>query len=120
MRGSDGVPECVGLIAFGNKAGNGTELWLFTALDVNGVVAQKRPELEAQLQATLNVIPAYRTNSNGGATSDLATAHPISQLLGLSIGLVKKMHPALVAGLGKAGLATRYEMCAPTLRHPGS
>ena len=27
--------------------------------DVNGVVAQKRPELEAELQATLNVIPGY-------------------------------------------------------------
>jgi PAS domain S-box-containing protein len=58
MRGSDGAPECVELIAFGHKAGDGTELWLFTGLDVNGVAAQKSPELEAQLQATLNVIPA--------------------------------------------------------------
>jgi PAS domain S-box-containing protein len=59
MRGSDDVPKCVELIAFGHKAGDGTELWLFTALSVNGVAAQKRPELEAQIQATLNVIPAY-------------------------------------------------------------
>jgi PAS domain S-box-containing protein len=59
MRGSDGVPECVELIAFGHKAGNDSELWLFTALDVDGVAAQKRPQLETQLQATLNVIPAY-------------------------------------------------------------
>ncbi len=59
MRGSDGAPECVELIAFCHKAGDGAELWLFTGLDVNGVAAQKRPELEAQLQATLNVIPAY-------------------------------------------------------------
>jgi PAS domain S-box-containing protein len=58
MRGSDGAPECVELIAFGHKAGDGTELWLFTGLDVNGVAAQKRPEFEAQLQTTLNVIPA--------------------------------------------------------------
>jgi len=43
----------------GKGHGDGTELWLFTGLDVNGVAAQKRPELEAQIQATLNVIPAY-------------------------------------------------------------
>jgi PAS domain S-box-containing protein len=59
MRGSDGAPKWVELIAFGHKAGDGAELWLFTGLDVNGVGAEKRPELEAQLQATLNVIPAY-------------------------------------------------------------
>jgi len=75
----------------------------------------KFPEVTTFLQ-----LPGIGTNSSGGAMSDLATARPISQLLGLSIGLVKKMHPALVAGLGKAGLATRYEMCAPTSRHPGS
>ena len=59
MRGSDDVPKCVELIAFGHKAGDDPELWLFSALDVNGVTARKRPELEAQLRATLNVIPAY-------------------------------------------------------------
>src|SRR5271154_1354674 len=59
MRGTDGAPEWVELIAFGHKAGDGTELWLFTGSDVNGVAAQKRPELEAQIQATLNVIPAH-------------------------------------------------------------
>jgi PAS domain S-box-containing protein len=59
MRGSDGAPECVELIAFGHKAGDGTELWLFNGLDVKSIAAQKRPELEAQIQATLNVIPAY-------------------------------------------------------------
>ena len=59
MRGSDDIPKCVELIAFGHKAGDGPELWLFSALDVNGVAEQKHPELEAQLQATLNVIPAY-------------------------------------------------------------
>ena len=59
MRGSNGASACVELIAFGHKGGDGTELWLFTGLDVNGGAAQKRPEIEAQLQATLNVIPAY-------------------------------------------------------------
>ena len=38
VRRSDGVPERVELIAFGHKAGNDAELWLFTALDVNGGV----------------------------------------------------------------------------------
>src|SRR5579864_9177312 len=59
MRRSDGAPKCVELIAFGHKAGDGTEQWLFTGFDVNGVADQQRPELEAQIQATLNVIPAY-------------------------------------------------------------
>jgi PAS domain S-box-containing protein len=59
MRGSDDVPKCVDLFAFGHKAGDGAELWLFTGVDLDGVAAQKRPELEAQIQATLNVIPAY-------------------------------------------------------------
>jgi len=59
MRGSDGAPQYVELIAFGHKAGDNTELWLFTGLGVNGVAGQKRSELETQLQATLNVIPAY-------------------------------------------------------------
>jgi PAS domain S-box-containing protein len=59
MGGSDGARKCVELIAFGHKGGDDTELWLFTGLDVNGVAAQKRSEFEAQLQATLKVIPAY-------------------------------------------------------------
>jgi len=59
MRGSDDVPKWVELIAFGHKAGDNPELWLFSALEVNGVPAQELPELEAQIQATLNVIPAY-------------------------------------------------------------
>ncbi len=59
MQGSDDVPKCVELIAFGHKAGDGMELWLFTGLNAKSIAAQKRPELEAQIQATLNVIPAY-------------------------------------------------------------
>jgi PAS domain S-box-containing protein len=59
VRGSEGVPEYIDLIAFGHKAGDDTELWLFTGLDVSGVAAPEHPQFEAQLQATLNVLPAY-------------------------------------------------------------
>jgi len=59
MRGSDRVPKCVELIAFGHKAGHDTELWLFTGLDVKSLAAQECSELESQLRATLNVIPTY-------------------------------------------------------------
>src|SRR5216684_3457303 len=58
LRGFDGVPATVELIAFGHTLNDGTELWLFTALHVHGAT-QQYPLLEAQLQATLNVIPAY-------------------------------------------------------------
>jgi PAS domain S-box-containing protein len=59
MRGSDGAPQSVELIAFGHKSGDDAELWLFTGLDVTGVAAPERTQFEAQLQATLNVLPAY-------------------------------------------------------------
>jgi PAS domain S-box-containing protein len=58
LRGFDGVPATVELIAFGHTLNDGTELWLFTGLHVHGTT-QQYPRLEAQLQATLNVIPAY-------------------------------------------------------------
>jgi PAS domain S-box-containing protein len=58
LLGFDGVPATVELIAFGRTLNDGTELWLFTGLHVHGA-AQQYPRLEAQLQATLNVIPAY-------------------------------------------------------------
>jgi PAS domain S-box-containing protein len=54
MRAFDGLPVTVELIAFGNGAG----LWMFTALHLHGTM-QQHPKLEAQLQATLNVIPAH-------------------------------------------------------------
>jgi PAS domain S-box-containing protein len=40
MRGRDDAPKCVELIAFGHKAGDGPELWLFTGLDVKSIAAQ--------------------------------------------------------------------------------
>jgi PAS domain S-box-containing protein len=58
LRGFDGVPASVELIAFGHTLNDGTELWLFTGLHVHAA-PQQYPRLEAQLQATLNVIPAY-------------------------------------------------------------
>ena len=58
LRGFDGVPAAVELIAFGHTLNDGTEIWLFTGLHVHGTT-QQYPRLEAQLQATLNVIPAY-------------------------------------------------------------
>src|ERR1700756_5015166 len=45
LRGSDDVPKCVELIAFGHKAGDDTELWLFTGLEIKSIAAQKHPEL---------------------------------------------------------------------------
>jgi PAS domain S-box-containing protein len=58
LRGFDGVPTAVELIGFGPTLNDGRELWLFTGLHVHGTT-QQYPRLEAQLQATLNVIPAY-------------------------------------------------------------
>ena len=58
LRRLDGVPATVELIAFGHTLNDGTELWLFTGLHVHGAT-QQYSRFEAQLQATLNVIPAY-------------------------------------------------------------
>ena len=58
MRGYDGVSTTVELTAFGHKVGQGTEVWLFSGLPVD-VPTQQHPPFEADLQATLNVIPAY-------------------------------------------------------------
>jgi hypothetical protein len=58
LRGLDGVPATVELIAFGHILDDGTDLWLFTGLNVHGAT-QQPSGFEAQLQATLNVIPAY-------------------------------------------------------------
>jgi PAS domain S-box-containing protein len=59
LRGFDGVPATVDLTAFGHTQNDGTELWLFTGLHVHGNT-QQHPRLEAQLQATLSVIPRKR------------------------------------------------------------
>jgi PAS domain S-box-containing protein len=58
LRGFDGVPVTVELIAFGHTLIDGMELWLFTGLHVLSTT-QRSQLFEAQLQSTLNVIPAY-------------------------------------------------------------
>lgn len=69
VRGFDGVPASVELIAFGHPVDDGSQLWLFTALYIHSA-AQQHPPLEAQLQATLNLIPAYTwySSASGGLT----------------------------------------------------
>jgi PAS domain S-box-containing protein len=59
LRGFDGVPATVDLTAFGHTHNDGTELWLFTGSHVHGNT-QQYPQLEAQLQVALNVIPRKR------------------------------------------------------------
>ena len=59
LRGFDGVPATVDLTAFGHIHNDGTQLWLFTGLHVHSNT-QRDPRLEAQLQATPNVIPRKR------------------------------------------------------------
>ena len=58
MRGTDSDPITVELNGFGQTASDGTELWLFAGLPLGNLVNQNSA-LEAQLQATLNMIPAY-------------------------------------------------------------
>ena len=58
LRGFDGVPATVELNAFGHTLNDGTELWLFTGLHTHDTT-QQYSQLEAQLRATLNVIPVY-------------------------------------------------------------
>jgi formate hydrogenlyase transcriptional activator len=104
IRGFDDVPAMVEVIAFGHKTGDGPELWLFAGLHVHGLT-QQYPQLEAQLQATLNVIPAYTwyANPSGGLTflnerlSDylgLPKDHPLR--LGVDIGAAWDSHIPLL------------------------
>jgi hypothetical protein len=67
LRGTDPA-NCapVELIGFGHHAAGAGELWHFTALHRHAST-QQHPPLEAQLQATLNVIPiqAWYANPSG-------------------------------------------------------
>jgi PAS domain S-box-containing protein len=58
VRGLGGTATPVELIAFGHKVDDLTELWFFTGLIENDA-PQQHQLLEAQIQATLAVIPAY-------------------------------------------------------------
>jgi PAS domain S-box-containing protein len=57
MRGVDSPHKTVELIAFGLKADDGTELWLFVGSHV-GAPTHQGPTLETELQANLNLMPA--------------------------------------------------------------
>src|SRR3954452_16431386 len=48
MRGNDGPPGWVEVTAFGHKAGDGSELWVFTGLDLNDVSSQKRTQIKTK------------------------------------------------------------------------
>ncbi len=123
MRGSNGAPEWVELIAFGHKAGDGPELWLFSALEVNGVAAQKRPELEAQLQATLNVIPAYTwyalpsgaltfVNKRHADYLGLPKDHPLR--IGVDVGAEWDSHLRLLHPDDHAEMRRAWSLCLRT------
>jgi len=59
IRGIDGIATIVDLIAVGHKVDDGTELWLFIGLVIDAASQEQTPSRVPQLQATLNVIPAY-------------------------------------------------------------
>jgi len=64
MRGLDGVPKTVELIAFGHKVSDGTQLWLFSGLHVNSslpvvdVAEDALRKSEKELRDTIDTIPA--------------------------------------------------------------
>jgi formate hydrogenlyase transcriptional activator len=58
LQGLDNASQPVELIAFKDTTDDGMDVWLFAALESGGTILHS-PSLEAQLQATLNIIPAY-------------------------------------------------------------
>jgi PAS domain S-box-containing protein len=86
MRGIDGLITTVELIAFGHKVDDGTELWLFLASQLHAATHQDAT-LEAQLQATLNVIP-----TNGWYTLPSGALTFVNKRTGDYLGLPKD-HP---------------------------
>src|SRR5277367_539153 len=84
----------VDLIAFRHNPTDGGELWLFTALHLHAST-QQHPPLEAQLQATLNVIPIqawYATPSgvlifvNEATAAYLGLPQPHHLRFGMDVG----------------------------------
>jgi PAS domain S-box-containing protein len=123
MRGRDGAPECIELIAFGHRAGDDTELWLFIGLDVKSIAAQKHQELEAQLQATLNVIPAYTwyalpsgtltfVNERTANYLGLPKDHPLR--FGIDTGAEWDSHTALLHPDDREEARTVWSTCLST------
>jgi formate hydrogenlyase transcriptional activator len=58
LQGLDKAGQPVELLAFKDATDDGKDIWLFTALHSDGTIPHN-PSLEVQLQATLNIIPAY-------------------------------------------------------------
>ena len=94
----------VDLIAFRHTPTDGGEIWLFTALHLHAST-QQHPPLEAQLQATLNVIPLqawYATpagvlifvNEPAAAYLGLARTHHLR--FGMDVGGTSDSHLAFV------------------------
>jgi PAS domain S-box-containing protein len=104
IRGLDGIPATVELIAFGHTLREGQELWLFTGLHVHGAPHQYAP-LEAHLQATLDVIPAFTwyaapsgalmfVNERTADYLGLPTDHPLR--FGIDVGAAWDSHIQLL------------------------
>src|SRR5258707_15719778 len=122
LRGFDGVPATVELIAFGHTLNDGTELWLFTGLHVHGAT-QQYPRLEAQLQATLNVIPAYTwyalpsggltfVNERAGDYLGLPKDHPLR--IGVDVGAEWDSHLRLLHPDDHAEMRRAWSLCLRT------
>jgi len=116
----NGTP--VELIAFRHNLIDGCELWLFTALHLHAST-QRHPSLEAQLQATLNVIPIqtwYATPSgvlifvNEAAAEYLGLPQPHHLRFGMDVGGTWDSHLAFVHSEDHAH--TRKRWAAACLR----
>jgi hypothetical protein len=104
LRRFDGIPAAVELVAFGHRLNDGTALWLFTCLDVHAP-SLEYPRPETQLQATLNLVPAYTwytlpsgaltfVNKRTGDYLGLANDHPLR--LGIDTGGDSEVHIPLL------------------------
>jgi PAS domain S-box-containing protein len=131
---SDGTPLRVGvclrnmdpenctpveLIAFRHTPIDGGELWLFTALHLHAST-QQHPPLEAQLQATLNVIPIqawYATPSgvlifvNEAAAAYLGLPQPHHLRIGMDVGETWDSHLAFVHPEDRAHTRRKWAAC---------
>jgi signal transduction histidine kinase len=109
----------VKLIAFRHNPTDGGELWLFTALYLHAST-QQHPPLEAQLQATLNVIPIqawYATPSgvlifvNEAAAAYMGLPQPHHLRFGMDVGGTLDSHLAFVHPEDRAHTRRKWAAC---------
>jgi PAS domain S-box-containing protein len=109
----------VELIAFRHTPTDGDELWLFTALHLHAST-QQHPPLEAQLQATLNVIPIqawYATPSgvlifvNEAAAAYLGLPQPHHLRIGMDVGGTWDSHLAFLHPEDRAHTKRQWAAC---------